>query len=367
MSASISDTARDQAAAAFDLAVARAPALAEFPVDRSVSPSWITVPASWVYGLLASAYHRRFDKMQIFRAPVPVISVGNLAVGGTGKTPCVIALAKIICEMEPRLAGPNQIAVLSRGYGRASSDLVEVQPDADYLLCGDEPLLIKRALPNLAVVVNADRVRAAKYAALELGSKLLLLDDGFQHRRLARDLDLVLMDGLHPLGNGRVLPAGPLREPANGLRRATAVVGVGASAAGAAELARQMGKPCVAAQVRTILPAELSTDLSTPVWVVTSIARPSRFLSALRKSDVNVLGIDVFGDHHRFSAGEIARVCASGREAGARALLTTKKDAIRMPREWGSLPVWAADAAFEFADSRAIQTLLWPWTSRALG
>ena len=155
--------------------------------------------------------------------------------------------------------------ILSRGYGRESRDLVVVEADMDYRQCGDEPLLIKQALPQAAVVVQADR--SAGGAAMPwsgLGARLLLLDDGFQHRKLARDLDLVLVDGESPLGNGRLLPAGPLRERPEALERASLLVECGHGGGGGRAPGRALGKPFVQAVPRLSLPAELATGKGTP-------------------------------------------------------------------------------------------------------
>ena len=133
----------------------------EFPPDHAVRPAILTVPLSWVYGTGVSVHRAVRSLRGAYRPPVPVISVGNITVGGTGKTPCVIELVRWIAAREPRLAGPNSVAVLSRGYGRRDGGLVVVEPSMDYVHTGDEPLLIKRAVPQAAVVVHARRSYAA--------------------------------------------------------------------------------------------------------------------------------------------------------------------------------------------------------------
>jgi len=321
----------------------------EFPLDRAAPPALFTVPASLAYRALARRHHTRFDPARAFRSSVPVISVGNIVVGGSGKTPCVIALVKLLWELAPELAAPNAMAVLSRGYRRERHDLVVVEPQMDYRECGDEPLLIKRALPNAAVVVHADRSLAAKHATGKLGARLLILDDGFQHRRLARDLDLVLVGGEFPLGNGYCLPAGPLREPPESLHRASVLIGVGEKTEAAKKLAEKLRLLWITALPKTAIPVELSTNLSTPIFLLTSIARPSRVYNILLNMGLNVVGGRKFRDHHQFSRVDIEQVIHRARESGARAVVTTAKDAVRLP-EWKSdLPLRLLDLTMELA------------------
>jgi tetraacyldisaccharide 4'-kinase len=341
-----------------DQILSRSSFTAEFPLDKPTFPAPLTVPLSAVYRVAADFYHHHISWKRAYRAPVPVISVGNLVVGGTGKTPCTIALARMITDMEPSLAEPNRLAVLSRGFGRASSDLVVVEEDSDYHQTGDEPLLIKRSVPTLAVLVHVLRNKTAQYAVRKLGSRLLLLDDAFQNRGMARDLDLVLLDGKHPFGNGRVLPAGPLREGKEALKRATAIIGVGSDFSPAAEVAARYGKPFVGAVPRLLLPEEILAESAAPVYLLTSIARPSRFFKMLAERGITVVGGEAFGDHHRFTRKEIAGVAEGARRKGAKYILTTGKDRTRI-RDWNyDLPLLVADLNLEFVQREEMQKLV---------
>lgn len=293
------------------------------------------------------------------RPPVPVISVGNITVGGTGKTPCVIALARLLCQWRPGLAAPGAIAVLSRGYGRRLRALVAVEPDMDYRECGDEPLLIKRAVPQAQVIVHARRVIAAQHA-VRRGARILLLDDGFQHRRLARDLDLVLVDGEQPLGNGYCLPAGPLREPAANLHRASLIVGVGSNNDQAQIFAEAHNKPFHSARIDTALTAELSTNLSTPVLLMTSIANPDRVYNSLIKLGLNIIGRKIYPDHHHFSERDLQSISDTAIACGAVAVLATAKDCVRISDWRAVLPLYAVDAQFIFADPSSLYTVMEP-------
>jgi tetraacyldisaccharide 4'-kinase len=332
----------------------------DFPTGKAQPPAILTVPLSVLYGFAATVYHSYYDTKQVFRADVPVISVGNLSVGGTGKTPSVIALVRQLMEWEPEFTKANAITVLSRGYGRVSNEMVVVEQDGDYRNTGDEPLLIKRSLGNSGVVVHSRREWGARYAVERLGSRLLVLDDGFQHRRLGRDLDLVVMDGAEPLGNGYLLPAGPLREKPEALRRASAFIAIGAQASGAQSLAERFEKPLITAVSTMILPEELSTKLSTPIYVLTSIARPRRFLKGLRDKGLRVAGGQAFPDHHRFEAKELAAVANYAKQCGAKMVVTTAKDRIRI-REWPfEIPLAVVGLEMRFTNPEILQKLLLP-------
>jgi tetraacyldisaccharide 4'-kinase len=328
---------------------------AEFPPDRAAPPAWLTVPLARVYAWAARRHHARWKSARAFRSPVPVISIGNLTVGGTGKTPCVMALARLLMDMEPSLCAPHAITVLSRGYGRRSRDLIVVESDHSWQQCGDEPLLIKRALPNIAVVVHADRTAAAHHAVEKLGSRLLLLDDGFQHRHLARDLDLVLLDASAPLGNGYCLPAGPLREPPEALRRASLLISVG-NGKKTGCLALHVNKPCLTASIQLQLPPMKARS----VFVLTSIARPSRFINSLIERGLTIRGTACFRDHHPFTSRELEQVAEHANSSEAEAIITTAKDQTRFPAWTPSLPLYVADSILLFADPSELRKPLEP-------
>lgn len=301
-----------------------------------------------------------------YRPPVPVISVGNITVGGTGKTPCVIELVRWIAFREPRLAQPNAIAVLSRGYGRKERELVVVEPGMDYARSGDEPLLIKRAVPHAAVVVHADRSRAARFAVETLGAKLLILDDGFQHRALARDLDLVVLDAAAPFGNGRLLPAGPLREAKRALNRAQALAFVGSDTSAGFEKGVGPGLPVLRFETVMTLPPELSTDLSTSIWLLTSIARPSRLYNQLIHKGIHIVGHSLFADHHPFTDSDLRQVASAAEQAGAKLVLTTAKDRVRI-RQWAAeLPLRTVELRLAVKSPQILSALLEPLLEKAV-
>lgn len=313
------------------------------------------------------AIHQSVQSLRgTYRPPVPVISVGNITVGGTGKTPCVIELVRWIATREPRLARPNAIAVLSRGYGRTDRRLVVVEPDMDYVRTGDEPLLIKRALPQAAVVVHARRSRAARFAVETLGAKLLILDDGFQHRALARDLDLVVLDPAAPFGNGRLLPAGPLREPRRALSRAHALALVGEGTPGLSPGVEIPALPVVIFDSGLELPPELSTGLSTKVWLLTSIARPSRLYNQLIRKEIQVVGHSLYPDHFCFLDSDLQRVAAAAKQARAGVVITTAKDRVRIRRWISDLPLATVELRLTVKSPEILRGLMEPLLRKAV-
>jgi tetraacyldisaccharide 4'-kinase len=278
----------------------------------------LLAPAGHLYAL-AARLRRRVTTPQ--RAPLPVICVGNLTVGGTGKTPVVIALAERL-----RAAGARPHLV-TRGYrGRARGPL-RVEAHHDAALVGDEALLLAQAAPTWLARDRPAGVRAAAGA----GASLLIFDDGFQNPSLAPDLALIVIDGESGFGNGRVLPAGPLREPvAAGLRRADAVIRLGADAVGVARwLPRDL--PCLEAELRAAPEAPELAGRS--VLAFAGIGRPEKLFMTLRQVGAELIDAVPFPDHHRYRPAEIERLLDQAGRAGA-LCVTTAKDAVRLPVEY---------------------------------
>ena len=277
------------------------------------------------------------------RAGVPVVSVGNLAVGGAGKTPVAMAIAGRL------LAAGRRPAVLSRGYGATRTD-DRVVADGERVLLdaaggGDEPVLLARRLPGLRVLCSPDRARLA-VRAVALGADVLLLDDGFQHRRLRRDLDVVVLDASNPWGNGHCLPAGPNREPRSALGRAGLVWLTHvdrASPAGLDELrglsARATGRAPVESRHAPRDLADGRLERSFPladlagrrVGLLTGVARPGSVRRTVEALGASVVAVFEFPDHQRFTEGMVRDAVEASGRAGAGMLVTTEKDAVRLP------------------------------------
>ena len=294
--------------------------------------------AAVLYGSAIKLRNRHYDRPgSSRRASLPVISVGNLTVGGTGKTPMVAWLAARIA------AEGHRPAVVSRGYGgsagrgplivsRGEGPLCE--PDH----CGDEPFLLARILRHVPIVVGSDRVAAAEEAA-GLGCRAVLLDDGFQHRRLARDLDILLLDASNPFGDYGVLPAGLLREPVSALRRADLVL--------ITRCRRGENFPVIERAVRLynpdapILPAGHrpvgffnagGASIPRPRRAIAfcGIGNPSRFRIDLEGQGVEIVEFEVYRDHHPYTTEEVRALRSRAAKMHA-ALITTEKDLVRLP------------------------------------
>lgn len=280
------------------------------------------------------------------RAAAPVISVGNLAVGGAGKTPVAIAVVRRL------LARGRRVALLSRGYGAARRDARVVSDGARLLLgaaeAGDEPALVARRLAGVAVLCGPRRAELARTAVAELGADVLVLDDGFQHRALARDLDVVVLDAADAFGNGRLLPAGPNREPRAALRRAGLVwlSRVDQAEPSALERLRALAREATGrAPVESrhapvdVLDGRLARGLGVEAlrgrraFLLAGIARPAGFRRTVRALGAEIVAERIVPDHHRFGPGEIEAVLRAAGAAGCDVVVTTEKDAVRLPPE----------------------------------
>ena len=276
--------------------------------------------------------------------PCRVVSIGNLTVGGTGKTPAVeIAIQSLT-------ALGHRPGVVSRGYGRHTRGVQIVADAASIRLdpeeSGDEPFLLARRLPGITVVVGSNRYDAARVAIERFGVTAIVLDDGFQHRTLKKDLEIVMARARRPWGNGHILPAGPLREPLEALARADLVVATGALDLGdAREVVDTVDEhaPRVPVVTATLVPAECweagrmrtvrITELAGKrLAAFAGIAAPAAFAETLKSSGVVVEDLVAFADHHWYSPEDLTRLDARAAELGVEALITTEKDWVRLRR-----------------------------------
>lgn len=297
--------------------------------------------ASSVYSAVARQrrawYTRAPDRQRQLQRPV--ISIGNLSVGGSGKTPVVGYVVRWL------LASGERPAILSRGYGRRIQDEgVTVVSDATRVLtdlahAGDEPLMLARDLPGAVVAVAADRYLAGRLAETRLGATVHVLDDGFQHVRLGRDVNVLLMHEADL--TDRVLPAGRLREPLSAACHADAILLTTATAEPAADRVAALRAHVPAkllftvrralAPVRLVASGTIITPASAgPVFVVAGIARPERLFADLAAAGWKVAGTMTFADHHRFRQADVTRVTAAARDAQTHVVVTTAKDAVRL-------------------------------------
>ena len=256
-------------------------------------------------------YNRRALKSRALRGPV--ISIGNISVGGSGKTPFVIMLAELLVNRGVKCD------VLSRGYGRKTKGVALVDPDGVAREYGDEPLLIARR-SKVPVIVGEDRYEAGLFSEAKFGPQLHLLDDGFQHRALARDFDIVLLtaEDLHD----RLLPSGRLREPIDSVRRADAI----ALMNGASSELLSLEKTLVWRADRGI---QVNNVPSRPI-AFCGIARPRLFVSQLIEAGVNPIAESFYRDHHAYTESDVNQLLELRDQNGASGFVTTEKDAINL-------------------------------------
>ena len=308
-------------------------------------------PLSWLYGAITSARRSAYERGWLRSQAVgrPVIVVGNLTVGGTGKTPLTIWLARQL-----RQRG-LEAGLVSRGYGRQQSGLRAVTADSSWREVGDEPLILHRHTGCMTRVAT-DRVAAARELVAR-GANVILADDGLQHLRMRRDGEILVVDGTRGFGNGRVLPAGPLRESASRARSADALVVNGGTEGEPVHClppeltARAMRMRLLAGEARQTAGSAEARPLEAfrgePVHAVAGIGNPGRFFADLRGRGLEVIE-HPFPDHHALTAAELDF-------GDDRAVLMTEKDAVKCrdvagPRLW-YVPV---EAAFSEADSRRL-------------
>ncbi|HXG88953.1 MAG TPA: tetraacyldisaccharide 4'-kinase [Vicinamibacterales bacterium] len=281
-----------------------------------------------LYAQAAGARRRYYERRPGARRRLqqPVISVGNLSVGGTGKTPLVAAIAERLLERGERPA------ILSRGYRRrVRVDGAVVVSDGTNLLstvdlAGDEPLMLAARVRGAAVIVGEDRHLAGALAERQFGATVHVMDDGFQHVQLARDLD-ILVTRAGEIGTGRTLPFGRLRESPRAAARADLLVVVDADGPTAKAEAWALGISQAVAARRTIASSPAPDQ---PVIAIAGIGDPSQFFAMLTAAGYAVRDTLAFADHHRYTARDVSRIVACARGAGTDAVLTTEKDAVRL-------------------------------------
>ncbi len=316
--------------------------------------------AEFPYAMAMQLRNYRFDHghARVSRAEVPVISVGNLTLGGTGKTPMVIWLADFLTTQ-----GMN-VAILSRGFGAKPGE------------ANDEAQELKRRLPDVLHLQNPDRVAAARQAVRDYQVDVLILDDGFQHRRLDRDLDIVLVDATEPFGFGHVFPRGSLREPMSGIARAQAAVLTRADCidSNAAERIRSTYRDfapnlvwleAIHQPIAAVNAAGETTPLmdfsNETVVGVCAIGNPRNFQKTLFDCGCHVVEFIEFPDHHQYSAHDIARIESVVSDHQATRVICTEKDIVKLPHERiGSAPLQALRVQMQLRDGSPLHQLLRP-------
>ncbi len=336
----------------------------------------LLTPFGKLYGRVMDVRNLLFDRnvLKSYELGSRTISVGNLTTGGTGKTPLVALIAKTLID------NGDTVCILTRGYGRKDpkkrllvSNGTRVLTDAD--TGGDEPVELAYKLDGKAIIVaDPDRVAAARWAREKFDITTFILDDGFQHRRARRDLDIVCIDATNPCGNGRILPAGSLRESFKSLTRADAIVitrteQVDSTSELEVRLRNRNPKAPIfratneIAGLVGIKEFQKSLQIAHPqtlgrLLAFTGIGNPDNFFTSLKRDNYNVIATESFPDHHRFTQADIARLESTAKQAAADALVTTAKDAVKLTRLELKLPCYVAVAETVIDDIDVFRTLI---------
>lgn len=323
--------------------------------------SLIFPPLSTLYGAVTRTRLALYQRgtFRTTKLERPVISVGNITAGGTGKTPLVEWIAKTV-------AGTGKkVCILTRGYRRDNPQQQVVVSDGTTILAtpaesGDEPyLLATNLLGSAAVISNADRTSAGRYAIEALDTDCFVLDDGFQHLRLARDLNIVTIDATNPWGGGRVLPHGFLREPLSGLIRADCVVLTRCDqAANLDELRAEIQALIRGPMFDSSMRAVTAPVTFGPVAAFCGVGNPGSFFAQLRKHGYQLAIEKAFTDHHSYTQRDVDELVAAATRAGAKGLVTTAKDAVKLRALSFSLPWHVFAIEIEIKNESALAELI---------
>src|SRR5258706_9832074 len=354
----------------------------------------ILAPLGCLYGRVADLRNTLYDKgvFEVCDLEARTISIGNITVGGTGKTPLVSYVAEILTTRG------EKVCILTRGYGRENPGQRVLVSDGEQILAnpreaGDEPFELAQKLPGKAIVIaDADRVAAADWAKRKFGVTTFVLDDGFQHRRAGRDVDIVCIDATGPFGGGEVLPAGRLREPLRNLRRADVIVITRANLVteeaisdlrfeiseiapkvsifaaenricGTVELAEFHAKT---QRTQSEEESKASGNIASDAWgsrrskifAFCGLGNPENFFEGLRRDGFNIIATEAFSDHYVYMQQDIRRIENVARESGAEILLTTAKDAVKLANAKFEIPCFVVEIELIIDDANAFAEMI---------
>jgi tetraacyldisaccharide 4'-kinase len=334
------------------------------------------MPFSWIYGKITDIRNMLYERGVFKSQPLgaPAVSIGNITVGGTGKTPLVAFVARVLAEQGAK------VCILTRGYGRENSKERVLVSDGENILAdaraaGDEPAeLAKKLLGKAIVLADADRVAAAKWARDNFNVTAFVLDDAFQHRRAKRDLDIVCVDATNPFGNSKALPFGILREPLENLERAGLIIITRANLAeNISDLKLQITNFNSACPIFTaenkisglIKLEEFFSDIekttdnrqqpTNKLLAFCALGNPNNFFEQLKRENFNLTATRKFPDHHRYTQGDVTKLESEAGQKNAEILLTTAKDAVKLAHLKFELPCYVVENEIVFDDEKKLR------------
>ena len=332
--------------------------------------SLVLPPLSALYGAITRSRTALYERgtFRTFKLERPVISIGNITTGGTGKTPLVEWVARVLAS------SGKKVCILTRGYGREDSRNRVLVSDgttvfADPLKAGDEPFLLATDLVGVAAVVSdADRLAAGQGAIRHLATDCFVLDDGFQHLQLARDLNIVTVDATDPWGSRRMLPYGRLREPLTALKRADCIVLTRCEQIDdlkpiLTEIAKRAGdRPIFHARMRTrrISSIHQGTDPQPPkpIAAFCAVGNPQSFFAHLKREGYEPVLQKSFRDHHVYTEGDVSLLSNTARHAGAQSFITTAKDAVKLRGLRFEIPCYSLEIDLEIENDSELKRMI---------
>ena len=338
----------------------------EEETPRALAAALGTLSVGYRAALLARGWLYDTRLLKTGRLPCPVVSLGNVTVGGSGKTPLAELATLTLVALG---AAP---AVVSRGYGRVTRGVQVVADRGGVRLgaraAGDEPLLLAERLPGIPVIVGENRFEAGRHAVEAHGASVIVLDDGYQNRTIAKTLEILVVSARAPWGNGRLFPRGQLREPLSSLRRSHLVVVTNPADEEAVDAVTRTLRlhdspaPVVTARYEPLEARRVGDGTRLPLSDLRGrrllgfggLASPRSFMETLRGIGVPLAGFAEFGDHHWYTDADLAEVARRARMAGAEGLITTEKDAARLrEKALPGLPVWVLTVRMVLASGQA--------------
>ncbi len=329
---------------------------------------------SWLYGKIVNYRNALYEKgtFKSFSLGVPTVSIGNITVGGTGKTPLAVFVAEILA------AQGGKVCILTRGYGRENARQRVLVSDGETILAeakiaGDEPFeLAQKLLGKAIVVADANRVAAGNWAREKFSVTAFVLDDAFQHRKIKRDLDIVLVDAANPFGNGKLLPSGILREPLSNLKRADVIVITRANLVDNLDNLKSQisdfsqncptfvseNKVANLVNLKEFPAKDKGQRTKDKALAFCALGNPNNFFEQLRREDFDLIATEIFSDHHFYTTKDVIKIERKANATGAKILLTTAKDAVKLKDLDFNLPCFVVESELVFEDEIGFRDLL---------